>query len=472
MIVRRLRTILIVIVFVELIVAGSAIVSRARRPAPPRVDTGKLDALTIADIDELTAKVTDTNHPRDWKELAEALLGNGYYMAAEQCFRQSADLEPRNFHAIYGRGFCLERMGFTAEAVAVLRQVTKYADPDLARTCWYQIGRCYLRQEDPIRAEAAFRRISDFPPAAYQLAKLLLREGRAEEAREIVETPLAQAPNSLKFLQLRMRIAEALGNAELSAELHDREDRAQYQVVLEYNQSFISMFAQRYGLAKVLAKAMRLRSEGSLRDRHMVLQRALQVIRAEELWQYRSVMLAAAHVELGLGHTDAAAKLVDEIETFTQTGPDVRELRAMIAETEGRDERAFELWQKVASQRPSPEVYDALAATRSTISDARRERFVAFASLHRGIESYRSNNLSEAVKQLEAIGESLPDHPARHFYAGECHRLQGNIQAAKVSYQRCLDLNPNHGRSLRRLRQLQKGGEQTQDGERSEKNDV
>lgn len=469
---RHLRTLLLVIIVVELSVAGSVIFSRARRPAPPLVDTGRLDPLTIADIKELTTRVADTHHPRDWKELAEALLGNGFYMAAEQCFRQSADLEPRNFHALYGRGFCLERMGFTAEAVAVLRQVTEQADPDLARTCWYQIGRCYLRQEDPVRAEAAFRRIADFPPAAYQLAKLLLREGRAEEAREIVAAPLAQAPNSLKFLQLRMRIAEALGDTVLAKELHDREDRAQYQVVLEYNQSFISMFAQRYGLAKVLAKAMQLRSAGSLRDRQVVFQQALQVIRANQLWQYRSVMLAAAHVELGMGNTDAAARLADEIETFTQTGPDVWELQAMIAETEGRDERAFELWQKVASQRPSPDVYEALAATRSTISDGRRQRFVALASLHRGIESYRSNNLSEAVKHFEAIGESLPDHPARHFYAGECHRLQGDIQAAKVSYQRCLNLNPNHGRSLRRLRLLQKGFEQTQDGKRSEKNDV
>lgn len=468
---RQIRTLLIAIVLMELIVAGSAIVSRARRPAPPQIDTRRLDPLTIVDINELTARASETNHPRDWKELAEALLGNGYYMAAEQCFRQSAELDPAYVHSLYGRGFCLERMGFTSDAVAVLRQVARNADPDLTRTCWYQIGRCYLRQEDPMRAEKAFRRITDFPPAAYQLAKLLLRENRADEAREIVEAPLSQAPNSLKFLQLRMRIAEALGETELAEELHDREDRAQYQVILEYNQSFISMFARRYGLAKVLSRAMRLRSEGTLFDRHTVLQKALKVIRSNQLWQYRSVLLAAAHVELGMGNLKAAASLADEIEQFTQTGPDVRELRAMIAETEGRPERAAELWQKVAHARPSPDAYDALANSPS-LSGERRQRFAALASLRRGIESYRSNNLREAVQHFESIGETLSDVAAFHFYVGECHRLEGDVRAAKLSYQQCLQLNPDHGRSLRRLRSLRTKHKQTEDDETLENEDV
>ncbi|MEO2019085.1 MAG: tetratricopeptide repeat protein, partial [Fuerstiella sp.] len=247
-----IRSILLAVIAVEAAMSCYFVVGRLSRANPPSIDSRRLDPVTAADLQRIRKRAAD-GVSRDWRELAEAYLGNGYYVAAEQCFRHAADLVPEDRQAQYGRGFCLERIGRTKEAIEVLSETAASAAPELARTCWYQIGRCFLREEKAQEAETAFRKISDFQPAAYQLAKLFIRLDRANEAIPVLEQLLAVMPNSLKLLQLRRHAAEALGDKALVTELRDREDRAEYQLVLEYGQSFISMFAARYGLSKILS---------------------------------------------------------------------------------------------------------------------------------------------------------------------------------------------------------------------------
>lgn len=440
--------VLLIVIAAELILGIYWVGQRAVRPAPPSVDLSRLDPLTTEDLTELQNAARDGG-ARQWRELGEAYLGNGYYQAAEQCLHQAVQLDPRDIQSAYARGFCLERMGQTSEAIQVLQQVAASGADELAQTCAYQIGRCFLREENIEQAEAAFRSIPDFGPAAYQLAKLLIRTDRSQEALPLIEQQLAQTPNSLKLLQLKMRAAESLGQTELAQELRAQEDTAQYQLILEYGQSFISMFSVRYGLSQKLSAAMRLRTQGTLQQRQAAFSRLLPLILEGKMWQYRSVLIAAAHVELGLGNISQAQELVDLIERKTYEGLEVMDLKALLATSTGNFDTAYQHWQRACEMKPSAELYAQLAAAQGSLAEKNRERNQALETLFSGIDAYRANQMEMAEQLLSQATERLPDDPRAWHYLGEVQRRSGHDAVAVAAYDRALSLDPSHGRSIR-----------------------
>jgi tetratricopeptide (TPR) repeat protein len=450
-----LRYILILIILAETSWAGIVSLHQLNRSAPPVVDFRRLDPLTAAELQTLRLAVRDGSQLcQEWRTLAESYLGNGYYVAAEQCFRKAVELDTQDVQARYGRGFCLERIGRTATAIDVFTATIEYADPELAKTCWYQIGRCHLREEDAELAEAAFRKTPSFTPAAYQLAKLLIRSGRADESIPILDRELSVSPNSLKLLQLRMRAAEALGDMESVRIFRDREDRGEFQLILEYGQSFIGLFASRLGLSAMLSRAMQARESSSLQARQKALAIPLRIVRTSSLWHYRSVWIAAAHVELGLGNLDAAKELIDEITQNAHSSPDVIELRALLAEATGEDETALGMWVLLAKMRPSADFYRHLSRSGDGLNKSTKERYRALADMYDAIDAYRVNDTDRAKELLANAASSLSDYDRYLFYVGETERIRGNIHEALDAYKQCLDVNPDHSRARKRFHEI------------------
>lgn len=445
-----LRNVLLLVLMFEGIFVAVGAWGRLDRTEPPVVDPRRLDPVTAADIQRLWEAARD-GQLEDWRTLAEAYLGNSYYVEAEQCFHHVAEQNPADTQAIYARGFCLERVGETTAAIAVLTQAVEQADDELSRTCWYQIGRCYLREEKAEEAEAAFRRVRGFHPASFQLAKLLIRSGRADEAIPLIDEVLAAVPNSLKMLQQKRYAAEALGKAELARQLRDQEERAAYQLVLEYGQRFISMFSVQSGLSQMLSKAIAVRDDGALAQRQAALREPLQVVLDNQLWQYQSVLLAAAHVELGLGNLDRSKELLEVIEKDTHADVKVLELRAMFAEAEGDLPTAHALWERSAGLTLSSETYERLAGWKGEVDVAARRRHLALAHLRAGIDAWRKNDIEEAAELLKGCEPELAEDDLYLFYLGETKRLLGQRDGAEMAYERCLMVNPDHGRSLDRL---------------------
>ena len=390
----------------------------------------------------------------DWRLLAEAYLGSGHYLEAEQCFRQVVHLDATDIQAEYGRGFCLERMGQTSAAIEVFKNTAARADQQLRSTCLYQIGRCYLREENSEEAEATFRQIREQSPAAYQLAKLLIRSDRAAEAWPILEEQIVAQPNSLKLTQLQMRAAQQLGNAQLAEELRDQEDRSEYKLNLEYSQSFISLFASRYGLSRILSKAMQLKQEGSLSQRLSMLDRALNIVRKNELWQYRSVYIALAYVNLGLGNTDRAAQLIAEIRAHTHDDVDLRDLEALVCAANGDEESAYRIWLAAAELNPSAFLYQRLADTNHQIPNELRQSYQGQQAFHEGIDALRNNQPAVSQNLLEGAAKLLPENERIWFYLGEAFRVQNNSEKAMAAFTECLRINPEHWRAKRQLQRL------------------
>ncbi|APZ95670.1 tetratricopeptide repeat protein [Fuerstiella marisgermanici] len=420
----------------------------------PVVNLEKLDPATADAITSLRTKAT-SGDVADWRNLAEALLGNGYYVAAADCFQEAAALAPNDLHLIYSRGFCLERVGQTERAIQLFEKTATESDTQLATTCWYQIGRCYLRQEDPVQAEEAFRRIPNFPPAAYQLSKLLIRSNRYHDAIEILDAQLEQLPNSLKLLQLRQNAAKAANDEETTRSLRDQEERAVYQLELEYSQRFITMFASRFGLPALLSRAMDLKSAGSIQQRERVLRQALDVIRTNKLWQYRSVLVAMAHVQFGLGNLDEVQQLVSEIRRTSQDGADLLELEGLVHASRGELDAAAKVWKRALDMQPSIGLIPDLLAT-GTLSEDEVSAYQAKQKSQMGLNAYRSNQIAEARVAFAEATKLDPKNSRAWFYLGETERLVGSLDNARAAYSNCLDLAPGHGRATVALERLPK----------------
>ena len=81
-----------------------------------------------------------------------------------------------------------------------------------------------LREENVAAAEVRLRELADNPDATLLLARLLVRAGRARDARPQLDRWLQAAPDDFRARQMRAWVAEALGNEEEARRQLGRQD--------------------------------------------------------------------------------------------------------------------------------------------------------------------------------------------------------------------------------------------------------
>lgn len=444
----RWQKLLVAVVAFEVFAGVLLVMKQASRPEPPLPDLSRMDEESATALRELR-EAAKVGGARDWRELAEGYLGTGYYLAAEQCFRRATQLDPSDMQAGYGLAFCLERTGRTTAAIPIFKAVALTADSDLSQTCWYQTGRCFLRENNTKDAEVAFREIATFPPAVYQLSKILIRSGRAAEAVPMIEDYLTVSPNCLKFLQLRGKAAEALGDRRTVAAMRDREDRGEYLTHLEYSLEFIGMLGTKFGLGSRLARGLKMKDEGTASQQEMSLTGAIALIREHQLWQYRSAFVALAEVELALGRMARVHELISEIRQISYEGADLFELEGRVAYAEGRVSEAEGLWKRAYRIRPTLELCDELATTAT--DPVEKNTYLAQKDWILGQQYMLVNDVEAAREHFESANALTPESPAILFSLGDAARVLGDNETAESCFRACLRLQSTHGRAMQRL---------------------
>lgn len=442
------QRILSLVIAAEVVVGGWVAWQRLSRPEPLLPDFSKVDAETRESLLAQREKARDGD-AREWRELGEGFLGTGYYRAAEQAFRRATQMDPNDHQARYGLAFCLERTGQMTAAIPVFEQVARTAEPELSQTCWYQVGRCWLREENMEQAEAAFRQILKFPPAVYQVAKILIRTGRADEAVGMIEQRLSEAPNCLKFLQLRGKAAEALGDAKKVAEMRDREDRGEYIMELEYSLKFLGMLGTKYGLGSRLARALKLKEEGSAEQQQVTLSGAVRLIRAHEFWQYRSAFVALAEVELQLGNITETLKLVREARETSQDGADLLELEGRALYAGGDVQGAVTVLERGLTLKPTLSTCELLTELVEQ-PDKKQALEMKLALLNVRVHLLVDDASGAEVFARKAV-EISPENPDALYSLGEVCRILGRVEEARLNFQKCLAVRPGYGRAVQHL---------------------
>lgn len=447
---------LLILLVIELGTCGYLVAKRLSRHLPELPNAEFIDPLMMTDFQEL-AKQAETGSSKEWVRLGQALLGQGFYTYAEICYRQAAELDPSDEVAQASYAFCLERTGRTQASTLEYEKLKSFSGESafpLARRDFYlySIGRNYLREENQIKAEETFRQNLGFQPAEYQLAKILVRSDRTEEALPIIESNLKKSPNSLYFRFLQSKAFESLGRMAEAKQAADRVERAMYIIQLNFNINFVKPYSVRHGVQKEVQEYFKLIELNDMDTLASKLDKIIQLIGERPMPQHRATLVRMLEVEFQRKNPQRMLMLLDELNQYGIEDADVLQFKAGAYLLSNETEKAIPLLKRTAEMSPTIEIHQTLANLYEQKNEnKKRDMHQAKMALLSAMMAFRNNQLAEAESSIQRSVKLNPDDAQAWFYTAETSRHLGNQEAARAAYARCVELNPNHGRALREL---------------------
>ncbi|QDT45231.1 cellulose synthase subunit BcsC [Gimesia alba] len=457
---KQLVRLLLLLLVIELGYCGFLVAKRLSRPLPVLPDAEYVDPLMMTDFREL-AQQAETGSSSEWVKLGQAFLGQGFYSYAENCFRQAAELDPSNLVAKVSYAFCLERTGRTQQSTLEYEKLlplkTKRSGVFANKNHYlYAIGRNYLREENEAKAEETFRKNRDFQPAQYQLAKLLVRSGRVEEALPIINRNLKELPNSMKFLLLKSQALEALGREEESIQAAEKVERSLAIIPLNFNTELIKPYSVRHGIEKEFETYNRLLERNDMDYLAQKLDEIFELVSDRPIPQYKATLTSMVGVEFQRKNPERMLLLIDQLKKSGIENADLLQFRAGAYLLKGEMEKAVPLLERVAQMRPTIEVHQTLANYYHQQQQIEKRNYhQAKMALLQTMIAFRNDLLPNAEEAIQRSVELNPRDPQAWFYYAETKRLLGDLQSAETAYKRCLELNPNHGRAIRELSRIE-----------------
>ncbi len=450
---------LLLLFVVELGFYGYLVARRLSRPLPPLPAAEFIDPMVMDEFREL-ARQAETGSSKEWILLGQALLGQGFYSYAESCFLQATKFDPADAAAQASYAFCLERTGRMQESTREYEKLASFTkQPSVPFTnrkhYLYAIGRNYLRAGNAEQAEEIFRQNVNFQPADYQLAKLLVRSDRCEDALSIIERNLKETPNSIVFGLLQYQALDSLGRTEEAKQAADKVERAMYIIPLDFNTEFITPYSSRHGISKEIEAYNHLLERNDMDHLAQKLDEVMQLIGDRPMPQYKATLISMVEVEFQRKNPERMLMLIEKLKAAGVEDADLLQFKAGAYILTGETEKAVSLLQRVLKMSPTIEVHQTLANFYEQQKDpAKRDYHQAKTALFYAMISFRNNHLPSAAESIQNSIELNPNDPQAWFYYAEIKRLMGDLKAAQEGYEKCLKLNPNHGRAITELARI------------------
>ena len=137
-----------------------------------------------------------------------------------------------------------------------------------------QIGLDYLRLDDRTNAEIFFRLTESDEIADFALSRILIRDGRAEEAVAILARLIERSPNSMRAHQMQGWAYEALGDVEEARNCFDRSMHTSEMITIhpisrDWDEKTVNKMGAAVPLTKstnALEEAIRVRRSSKLKS--------------------------------------------------------------------------------------------------------------------------------------------------------------------------------------------------------------
>ncbi|TWT60595.1 tetratricopeptide repeat protein [Rubinisphaera italica] len=446
---------LLLIVAAELLFGAYAFTTRNRQIGPQIPERSQTDPFSWNELNDLSKQVQLINSSSEWQKLAEALIGKGFYIQGELAFREAVKRDSANLTAAQGVAFCLDRTGRIAESNKLYQQLVSKTSGETRQLILYAIARNHLRIEEPQTAEQLFYENYDFIPAKLMFNKLLVKSDRGEQALPLINQFLRKLPQSLLFQQVKR---EALiENADQAQALHaaDMIERAELLIPVNFNTDFLTERNQNFGFNRHWYEYQTISEKLPPAQKLTVLQE-LQDSQKDYLSPYTLVLLKeSARAAADAKNAEVLKHHLNQIENYEIVDAEIWELRGDLFDLTGDSDQAIQCWNKSVSMTPNNIVYQKLASLYAeTEQNTKREQALADAALDTGLTAFRNNDLVTAGEMLK-ISSKLNSNSARcWFYQAELDRLKKQFSAAKLKYEKCLQINPYHGRARLQLQHL------------------
>jgi len=173
---------------------------------------------------------------------------------------------------------------------------------------------------------------------------------------------------------------------------------------------------------------------------------------ADPLWQnaYLTVNQDVAQLALQANDVESARRLLDR-QFIEQRYPSSKawELRGDLAFRNSNWQEAREGYLHALEISPTRGEVETLLVTTAEklkqpkVASLARQRSV----MQIGLEMFRRNEIMDAGGMFSELLDTHPEWHHAWFYLAECERLRGDLETARTYYEKCLALNPDHGRA-------------------------
>jgi tetratricopeptide (TPR) repeat protein len=417
---------------------------------PATVSDDPVWAAEVADL----AAATRLGGAAAWMALGDALLGRGDYRNAELAYRRVTEISPQDIEARFALAFCIDRTGRMAEANDEYRRCLELPDPpgpgqSKKPFALYAIGRNLLRLEDESAAEAAFRQNPGFPPADYQLARILLFTGRPREAVEVVDRGLKLLPLSLEWHRLRGRIMDALDRPADAFAARAMEERSAHLLEVNFSTGYVRPLTTRHGISRMLhgyAAAVAGRESPELL--HQRLDAIDAAIGGRMIPESTTLMQLRADLAMTSGDVQGVVDAIAAQPWLRDSDPLMAVYEADALERLDRIDEATALRRRLVSIAPSSTLQRKLAAACAAGgNEADRDQHLAQAEVLDGVATYRRNDIAGALPRFEKAVELDPSNASAHFHRGEMLYHLGRREEAASAFRKALSQRPGFGRA-------------------------
>jgi tetratricopeptide (TPR) repeat protein len=447
-----LRRLLLIVIAGELLLGVAVVMRWLPQPSPGLPASFSDDPPRAAEIADLAA-ATRFGGAAASMALGDALLGMGDYRNAELAYRRVTETSPQDIEARFALAFCIDRTGRMAEANEHYRRCLELPDtPGTAQSkkpfALYAIGRNLLRLEDEAAAEGVFRQNPGFPPAEYQLARILLFTGRPREALEIVDRGLTRLPLALEWHRLRGRIMDALDRPADAFAARAMEERSAHLLEVNFSTDYIRPLTTRHGIKRMLDGYGAAAGRESPEQLSQRLDAVEAAIGGRMIPESITLVQLRANQAMMFGNSQEVIDMIAAQPWLRDSDPLMAIYEADALERLGRIDEATALRQRLVAITASSSLHRKLAvACEASGDEAGRNQHLSQAELLDGIAMYRRNDIAGALLRFVKAVELDPSNTSAVFHRGEMLYHLGQRKESASAFRDALTQRPGFGRA-------------------------
>jgi len=330
---------------------------------------------------------------------------------------------------------------------AFLLATDRLNDPQMLQFTYYGLGRNALRQEEPEAAEMALRKSLPFDLARFELARLLIRLNRPEEAIEHLKLLLEKEPEAHRVLQMLSRAADRQGDWAEALRYRDRADRGRDVFPSDGLIYLLRGKADKIGIKYVTSLADQYAESGQLSESISIQNKIIEA-------QWDAVVVFRTILNLLKTNQLEDARILS-VEMLNREGPSpsICALLGDIYQRLGDSENARVFRLQSLELQPSWQELQKLSND-EFFSLERRQQYRLQMHLMKGDSQLQERNAMSALDSFDRAIEVNPRELGAWYGRGEALRLLGEYEQASEAYTTSLELDAKYVPAQKRLEQL------------------
>ena len=445
---RQATKFLLVVLLIEVTVCGFFYYQKSNQPTPAVPNLASVDEITRADFE---SAIATCKSPEEWTELARIFMAHGFYPEANATFARACEKDPTSKELAYDYAFCLSRSGDFAESNRQFERALDLGDTRVLEANYF-IGRNHLRGENSDAAEEAFRKSSDLPIAKFELAKILYRKGKLDEAEEWLKKSLRDEPDAPQALGLLSNVRLKKGDrvAALGDSLEASNYWSRIPTPFAQERERLMKIHAKIGYSKQLEDAIVRTNQMKHEEARKDLKR-LQAIEWNPAAQESLIKCANQGRRLHV----AVDLIRERIERFGQASTWYARLGETLLEI-GETEEALEAWTKGAELNSDDNGKNCnrnlarfYIEQNGDLESSQKYQGIGIIGFSK--EAMRYGKYLESLDFSKKATELDPQSAEAFFVYGKTLAGLGRMDAAIEAFKTSIKLDPTHGRSLMHL---------------------